>query len=318
MSKKITEQDFFKSLARLEALAKGSDDMNKSQICTGGNSEVQSWPGGNKESVPQTGEGVGADQDGEYNAGKARKSIAEKVMKGQPLSADEYALLKSDLDGINKSQDKDEDDKGGKDRDAKGEKPGEDDEDEDEKDEGKGPPMPPMAFGGKEMGKSMAQAAQENETIQKGIEVSDFLMELTKSFALGLESVVARVMNHVDQRLGQFATEQGDFNKALGEAVVNIGHGLGAVNKSVETTGNAPAAGPKSQMRAIPGGVQPLQKGMGNPMEGLTKAQILDTMTGMMEKGQCSTLDVVKFETTGDLNPAIRDQLVKSLSGGQS
>jgi len=316
MSQKISEQDFFKSLARLEALAKGSEEMNKSQICTGGNSEVQSWPGGNKESVPQTGEGVGADQDGEYTAGKARKSIAEKVMKGQPLSADEYALLKSDLDSINKSKDEDEDDKGG-DRDPRDAK--KDDEDEDE-DRGKGPPPPPIAFGGgkPDMGKSMNQAVKENETIQKGIEVSDFLMELTKSFAAGLDHVMKTVMAHVDQRLGQFATEQGDFNKALGEAVVNIGHGLGAVNKSVEATGAAPAAGPKSQLRAVPGGVSALSKGMGNPMEGLTKAQILDTMTGMMEKGQCSTLDVVKFETTGDLNPAIRDQLVKSLSGGQS
>jgi hypothetical protein len=300
MSQKITEQDFFKSLAKLEALAKGSEDMNKSQICTGGNSEIQSWPGGNKQSVSQTGAGVGADEDGEYNAGKARKSIAEKVMKGQPLTAHEYSLLKSDLDGINKSQDEDEDDEDGKDLDPRAAKK-DDDEDEDE-DKGKGPV--PFAFGGgKDMGKSMAQAAQESDTIQKGIEVSDFLMELTKSFALGLESV--------------FAAEQGDFNKSLGEAVVNIGYGLGAVNKSVETASNAPATAPKSQLRAVPGGVQALQKGMGNPLEGLTKSQILDTMTSMMEKGQCSTLDVVKFETTGDLSPVIRDQLTKSLSGGQ-
>jgi len=315
MANKISEQEFFKSLERLEGLAKG-------QICTGPNSEVSSWAGTNKQSVPQTGEGVGADQDGDYDKGKARKSIADKVMKGQPLNEQEVAILNADL---SKSQDEDEDDKGG-DKDPRDEKKGGKDEKKD--DDGKGGDTSLAGMFGKsqqapqDMGKSFAQAVQDNDTLQKGIEVSDFLLEMVKSFALGLENVSRRLEAHVDSRFGQFASEQGDFNKSLAEAVANIGYGVGALSKGIEDAGQQPAGAPKSQLRAVPAGtapqgVQPLSKGQGNPLEGITKSQVLDTMTAMMEKGQCAPLDVVKFETTGDLNPAIRDQIAKSLSGGQ-
>jgi hypothetical protein len=306
MADKITEQEFFKSLERLEGLAKG-------QICTGPNSEKTSWAGTSKQSVPQTGEGVGADEDGDYDKGKARKSIAEKVMKGQPLDEREVALLNSDLA---KSQDDDEDDKGGKDRDPReDEKEREDEEKKDEK--GGGTSLAGMFGKSQDMGKSFAESVQESDTLQKGIEVSDFLLEMTKSFALGLENIKREVIAHVNATLGQFASEQGDFNKSLAEAVANIGYGVGALSKGIEDRSNQPASGPKSQLRAVAGGqgVQPLQKGQGNPLEGVTKAQVLDRMTDMLEKGQCSPLDVVKFETTGDLNPAIRDQITKSFSG---
>lgn len=321
MANKISEQEFFKSLERLEGLAKG-------QICTGPNSEVSSWAGTNKQSVPQTGEGVGADQDGDYDKGKARKSIADKVMKGQPLNEQEVALLNSDLSKAEPFQgreSKEEEEAEEKEREKKGGK----DEKEDKDDKGGDTSLAGM-FGKsqqapQDMGKSFAQTVQENDTLQKGIEVSDFLLEMTKSFALGLENISRRLEAHVDSRFGQFASEQGDFNKSLAEAVANIGYGVGALSKSVDDAGNQPAGAPKSQLRAVPGGaapaapqgVQALSKGQGNPLEGITKSQVLDAMTTMMEKGQCAPLDVVKFETTGDLNPAIRDQIAKSLSGGQ-
>ena len=319
MANKISEQEFFKSLERLEGLAKG-------QICTGPNSEVSSWAGTNKQSVPQTGEGVGADQDGDYDKGKARKSIADKVMKGQPLNEQEVALLNSDLskaEPFQGKESKEEEEAEEKEREKKGGK-----KDDEKKDDDKGGDTSLAGMFGKgqppaqDMGKSFAQAVQDNDTLQKGIEVSDFLLEMVKSFALGLENVSRRLEAHVDSRLGQFASEQGDFNKSLAEAVANIGYGVGALSKGIEDAGQQPAGAPKSQLRAVPAGaapqgVQPLSKGQGNPLEGITKSQVLDAMTTMMEKGQCAPLDVVKFETTGDLNPAIRDQIAKSLSGGQ-
>jgi hypothetical protein len=37
-------------------------------------------------------------------------------------------------------------------------------------------------------------------------------------------------------------------------------------------------------------------------------------MGDMVEKGQCSPLDVIKYEATGDLNPQLQDSIVKSLA----
>ena len=91
MSKKkevtIQGSDFFKSLSKLEVMAKSAaqegDDVNKAQLFhTPGNSEPTVWPGG---SGKKYGEGwddsIGKDGT-DYHP--ARKAIAEKTLKGIP------------------------------------------------------------------------------------------------------------------------------------------------------------------------------------------------------------------------------------------
>lgn len=309
----ITGESFYKSLAQLEALAgisQNEQNLEKSQICTGGDSDPGTWAGSSWENVP--GNGPGADkikEDGtDYNERSVRKSIQEKVAKGIPLSANELALLKSDLDkgDINKSDDKDADDKHG---DMDKSKVSDDDDKE--------------KFG-RDMGKSIEGAVAQSETLQKGIEVSTFLSELAKAFGHGLAGLEARmearlsnVRNETVGTLAQFAQEQGEFNKSLAEAVVNIGHGVGNAISTAEQAAATPVGAPKSHLQVVAGG-QVMNKSFapGQGGEQISKSMMLAEMTDMLEKGQINPLDVVKYDTTGDINPALQQQVISRIQAG--
>ncbi len=312
MSENITQSDFFKSLERLEALANGSEDLEKSQICTGSGNEPQTWPGGDKSELGDNWtdniKPDGTDYTGPGS--KARKSIAEKIYKGEALSEAEVAILKGDYvgDDVNKAKrDKEEDEE---EEERRG-PPAEDDEDE----------MPEFAR------KSVGEVMQENETIQKGIEVSDFLSEFANAMALGMVGMEQRITKSVTETvlggLQEVYDDQGEFNKSLAEAVANIGHGMAGL---VEFQGEAqemPAGPPRSQLRSVPGGQQQqqpqvLNKGVGGDgLENMSKSQMLDRMSDLVTKGQMNPLDVIKFESTNELTPQVQDSLAKSFASGQ-
>lgn len=310
---KITKHDFFKSLERLEALAGGSgDEMRKSQIVTGGNSEVSSWPGGEKEKIGDNWDDSIGEDGTDYKAQKVRKSIIEKVAKGIALSPSEVEILKGDMDRAEPF--------GGK------ESPEEEEAEEEAKEKTKGKRRPPPkeeededeGAKGKLFGKSFTDVLSENDTVQKGVEVSDFLTEFAKSFGHGLDHlesrITERVVGTVMGALQQFAGEQGNFNKSLAEAVVNIGHGLAGYIQQDAARSEEPAGPPKSQLRTVPGQVNVLQKSQGGgPFEGMSKAQVLDRMTDLVEKGGLNPLEVVKYESTGEMSPHIEQKLMKSM-----
>lgn len=325
----ITQESFYKSLSKLEALAdagayapahavspeiaevitekmsKGvalspeEQELVKSQICTGGNSERTSWPGGQSSDVP--GNGPGADKikpDGtDYNERGMRKSIQEKVAKGIPLTANELALLKSDLDKA----------------DMPVEKASNDDKDKEKY--------------GYDMGKSMSQAVQESDTLQKGIEVSQFLSEFAKAMGAGFEGMESR-LNAQIQNIGQslfdslssFANEQGEFNKSLAEGVVNIGHGVAGSIEQVQQVAEMPIAAPRSQqLQVLPGGQQGfVQKSFGgHPGEEISKSMVADAMNDMIQKGEqgITPLEVIKFDTTGELRPDLQARVMQKIQG---
>ena len=309
----IQGETFYKSLAKLEALAgieqqaapQESDNLQKSQICTGPSSEKKQWAGSKWEDVP--GNGPGADKikpDGtDYNERGVRKSIMEKVDKGMPLTADELSLLKSDLD--------------------KGAMPpadtmGKAKNDEKEKEEY-----------AREMNKSLGGAVEENDTLRKGIEVSSFLSELAKAFGAGLQGLEARmesrladVQNNMANVFTQFAGEQGEFNKSLAEAVVNIGHGVGSAINTAEQAAQMPVGPPKSHLQVVQGGQggQPevMQKSFAGPAGGqeISKSMMLDTMHSMLESKQINPLDIIKFDSTGDINPALQAKVINHIQTG--
>lgn len=331
----ISRESFYKSLGKLEALAgvqhqtqqpqinpeaivekmqKGEqltpEEMTlvKSQICTGGNSERTSWPGGNTSDVP--GNGPGADKiqanGTDYNERGVRKSIMEKVAKGIALSASELALLKSDLEKSDKGED---DEKGEKEVELKFGKAQDDDKEQ----------------YGRDMGKSFSEVVGDNETLQKGIEVSEFLSEFAKSFGTGIEASESRTMAFV-QDIGQqlfnalheMKAEQADFNKSLAEAVLNIGHGVAGSMEQVAQVAEMPVGAPRSQqLRAIPGGQQGfVQKGMGGG-EQISKSMMTDAMTDMLEKGEggISPAEIIKFDSTGEIRPELQAKVVARIQG---
>lgn len=332
-TKTIPGSDFFKSLGRLEALARGGaaeeqpGDMNKAQLFhTGSNSEQTSWPGGQKSEIGNKwDDSIGADGT-DYHP--ARKAIAEKALKGIPLSPEEIAIIKSDIElSMKDKDDDDKDDKKDKDDDKErfggskmafkahnDEKPA-----AEESDKAIPEPMP--------MGKSFEDVMKGSDTLQKGIELSGFLADFAKAFGTGLQNLDARTSSMIEQstnamlqQLGGYLderfAEQAAFNKSLAEAVVSIGHGVAGTIEQTNQMAQAPAGAPKSHLRAV----QPVQKSFAGDQQGnqMSKSQKLDVMVDLVEKGQLNSLEVCKFETTGQLRPEVDALITQHIQSGGS
>jgi hypothetical protein len=378
MSGTIEESAFYQSLQKLEALAKSNtaappaqpqppqqpavpqdaagiilekmskgmpltdeeQALVKSQICTGSGNEPQSWPGGDP---THYGEGWTDDikPDGtDYNQRGVRKSIMEKVAKGIPLEMHELQLLQGDITKSNEPAPQQPE-----------------------------VPQTPQAPQGQQLDKSFQQAAQESETLRQGVEVSEFLSELAKAVGAGFEGLEARTNARIEA-LGQamlgtqqeFAGRQGEFNKSLADAVVNIGRGFTSVSSQVEQVAQMPVAPPRSQMVAqpqpqqqqmakafggalgggiaqqpqqpmtqfppgyTPSGPQPMFAQRFGPQDGQQMLpgtvgrpdpMVLNQMTELAKSGSISGLEVIKYETTGDINPALMQQIQNRMSGAQ-
>jgi hypothetical protein len=341
-TKTIPGSDFFKSLGRLEALAHGGNteeqpgDMSKAQLFhTPSDSNPKTWPGGDTTEYGKWEDSIGADGT-DYHP--ARKSIAEKALKGLPLSPEEIAILKSDIEqNVIKAQECPEEDKEDKEEDKKAMK----------KVAKKAMKEAMKAFGGskmtfkaqkdddekpsaeeKDIGKSFEAAVGQSETLQKGIELSGFLADFAKAFGVGLEGVGARTTNAVEQatnailqQVGSYLdarfAEQAEFNKSLADAIVNIGHGVAGNLEQISQVAQAPAGPPRSQLRAVPAGVQAVQKSFaGGQGETLSKAQKLDVMVDLVEKGQLNSLEVCKFESTNQLRPEVEALVMQHIQSG--
>lgn len=313
----IPGEDFFKSLGKLEALAgrePEGDDMNKAQLFhTPSDSGRTSWPGGSKTDIGnQWDDSIGKDGT-DYHP--ARKAIAEKALKGLPLAAEELAILKGDIEG---SMSKGE----GQEVDGDNSRVCKADDDDDDKEK----------FDKEKMfGKSLEVMAQENPTVQQGIEVSTFLAEFAKAFGSRMDDIeksmigqVTTATNHILDQVGGYMDgrfdEQGDFNKSLADAIVNIGHGVAGNIEQTIQQGEQPVGPPRSQLQVLPGGAQVLRKSFDGGPEGeqLSKSQITDAMTDLVIKGELNALEVSKFDMTGELRPDIQERIVKHISAAGS
>ena len=337
-AKTIPGNEFFKALGRLEAFAGSGkeEEMQKAQLFhTPSDSERTSWAGGSKKEIGNKWDDSIGNDGTDYHP--ARKSIAEKALKGIPLSPEEIAILKSDIEEgfgkggfpFGKDDDKDDDKKG------------------DDKEKSLPQPQPiPVTKSAEEMtykatapevevedhvnkdsfGKSFSVAVGQSESIQKGLEISEFLTDLVKAFGAGIGGVEQRTTALVEEatnvmlnKLGSYMDsrfeEQAGFNKSLAEAIVNIGHGVAGNISTLNEVAQAPAGAPKSQLRAV----HAVEKSFGGPAgESISKAQKLDALVDMVEKGKINSLEVLKFETTGQLRPDL-DALITShvQSGGK-
>ena len=294
----IPGQEFFKSLGKLEALVRSDEDVNKSQLHHTSSSERSEWPGGKKTSVGNKWDDSIGDDGTDYKA--ARKSIAEKVMKGEALSPADVAILKSDQE-IDKSESVDK----GK------------DEDDDKEMFGKD--------------KAIKSLGEDNETLQKGIELSPFLSEFAKAFderismleerqdaklVKGLETMLNNLGTYLEAQFGN----QGEFNKSLADVVVGIGNGLSANIQQTAEMAASPVGAPKSTMRAVEGGVRAIEKSFSGPDSGesISKSQVLSAMTDMVEKGSLNPLSVIKYDATGQIDPGLLQKVTTDLRAAGS
>lgn len=194
--------------------------------------------------------------------------------------------------------------------------------------------------------KSFAEEVANSETLQQGFELSPFLYEFTRAHAEGLDGIEARIskniydmiaplyehIEYLETELGKSIKDQGEFNKAFGETIVGIGQHVAGNADVQQQQAQMPAGPPKSQLRAIPGGlqeqqsipqgIQPVAKsfdlgGLDVGENALNKTQIVNAMVELVKAGKLNALDVSKFEMTGEIAPQV-ENMVKSFAGQAS
>lgn len=188
--------------------------------------------------------------------------------------------------------------------------------------------------------KSLDGAINQTQQLRKGIEMSPILAEFARAMGEGLRGVEARTaqrlqksiidaltpiadyVGQMGQTLVKHIDEQGSFNKGFAEAVVGIGQQLAGSSEVAMASASAPVGAPKSQLRSVPAGVQPVQKSFGPggidmSDNALAKSQITDAMFEMVKGGKLSALDVVKFDSTGELTPQVKSMVLAHVQGNR-
>jgi hypothetical protein len=341
----IPSEQFFKSLGKLEGLAKGvqpsgegdQGDLAKAQLFhTASNSKRTAWPGGKEHGIGNNwDDSIGKDGT-DYHP--ARKAIAEKALKGIPLAPEELLILKGDLEkgegeGVSKGEGQETDaPHAGKEATLSGHTGG----GGEGREVGKSQGEPGTEQATQEpVAKSLEQAAQENATLRPALEMSPILVELVKALdsrmqmmEKSLQETQVNTANGMLEAIGEFVggrfAEQGEFNKALADVVTGIGHGVAGTIEHQVVEAQQPVGPPKSQMRVIDGGQaqqpqvnpQVVQKSFEGPAgQDLTKSQITDEMIDMVQKGQLSSVEVCKFDMTGEVRPDLLETIQKRVSG---
>lgn len=162
---------------------------------------------------------------------------------------------------------------------------------------------------------------EENETLQKALDVSDFLQEQHTELVKSLGALASH-MEKSDSR-------QHEFNLILAKAVADEGRLIKGIAERLSVIEDQPAREPKS--RGVTG-ARALEKSFAgaSPVEGqLSKAATLDGLIGMLEeslaKGQGGVTDdgidlakaVTKCELFGAVEPRLLEQ-VKARNGAET
>ena len=314
---KIDSNEFSKSLERLKSMAQG--DVSKSQLFhTGSNSEPASWAGSTLEETGE--EDTNIDDNGiDYNG--VKKSIMAKLAKGQKLSPAEMLIVKGQMF---MPEDKEEMGKS-TDMPGKANAPGEN------RDATSAPPTHPGSDEDEEeVTKSIETYAAKSEEMSKGLEASPFLYELTRAIGHALQGTEARVqkgvakalapvvarVDQLEKALANKVAGDDEFQKALGDAVVGIAEQVSTTAENVYKAQSMPVGAPKSQLRAVPGNVQAIQKSFdGSNDVQISKAQVVDAMCELVKSQKIAGSEVLKYESGYGMSPQT-ESLVRQYVGG--
>lgn len=327
MSDSVNQDDLAKALAALSDIAKGhssrgtattqvesmrdgskgaGSSSGATQVAhTAQNSDPKGWAGSSAKMVSEDGATDHVAENGtDYQAqsqGAMMKSIIEKMAKGLPLSSKEAELYASIAKGKlpdfmkeDKKEDKKDDDK------DKAEKAVDlDDEDDDED---------------KKMDKSLSDYAEEDESVSKGLEVSEFLAGFANVIAKSLESMEERIVAKVLKSQAAEAEATGEFQKSLAVAVSSLGEALAATAQRVDQVESQPARGARTVQQ-----VHALEKGGFGAPQGpeLTKSLVAATLLDLVAKNEASVHDVINFDSNGTLSPNVEQKVRAAVGAGR-
>lgn len=222
----------------------------------------------------------------------------ENLAKGIMDTGEEDLSKSIDEDDLSKSADGDEDGDGATDTDDVIEKGfPTDDEDEDDDD------------GDEDVEKSFADSAIEgSETIEKAIEVSDFLGDLVDQVGFALDSIKKSIetrMDSMEKSLSGVMAFNGELAKSLKTSFTEMDRGItqnmgemDKLAKSFDTLADAPQ-GRKS--------LTTFSKSFGESETSAptTKKDVLKMMDQALEKSidGITAMDIVRYDSTGELSP---------------
>jgi len=125
-------------------------------------------------------------------------------------------------------------------------------------------------------GPDIVKGLRDNDTLQKALDVSDYLAEQHTELCKSLESV-GEVIEQSDK-------SQHEFNLILAKAVADTGNLVKAIAEQLETISSQPARAPKSV------GAQPMAKSFAGVQQSdhLSRTLILQGLDMLMEKSMAS------------------------------
>ena len=178
------------------------------------------------------------------------------------------------------------------------------DDDETEEDEERGKIERDQWKRGEQEGKKLARREEEeedeDEDVKKGVEVSEFLSELTKSIAL----YANYLEGYVEKSILQLHEEHGGMAKAIAENLVILSDMIQKSEGNISDFADEPTRAPKSMMS--------LEKSLdGEEVPQMSSDDILNRLVKGVEDGTVSPLEVIKFEQLGP--QALNQDVVKSL-----
>lgn len=154
------------------------------------------------------------------------------------------------------------------------------------------------------VGEDIVKSFEENETLQKALDVSDYLQSQNDE----LVKAITTLADTLEQSDGR----QHEVNLVLIKALVDVGTVVKDLNEKMEKALGQPARGPKSAGVTA----QPMEKSFAgaSPEVNLSKSEILDAMDDMFQKsmdtgkgglvnGVNMQLASTRYETTNEIAP---------------
>lgn len=154
---------------------------------------------------------------------------------------------------------------------------------------------------------SISKGLEENETIQKALDVSDYLTEQNTE--------LTKALGAIENTMKKSDTAQHEFNLVLARAVTSVGKMAKSINSKLDAISEQPVQKPRSTAKPLEksfaGGDGPATKTQ------LSKGEILNKLTAIVEdrisKGMDTRSDfgvdlateTAKFEMTGQLHPKV-------------
>lgn len=128
------------------------------------------------------------------------------------------------------------------------------------------------------LGAKLVKGLEDNETLAKALDVSDYLQEQHTELCKSLDAL--------GEHIEKSDSRQHEFNLVLAKAVADIGGLAKAMSERLEVIEGQPVRGPKSRGVSA---AAPLEKSFGGQKPGaageeFSKSQILDGMQDLLEK----------------------------------